>query len=232
MTNNPVLLLKCIARRIVYQISYSPLFKRNSMDQFNKFYYNSGVWQRTLWFGTPVWKCPLDLWVYQEIIFKIKPDVIVESGTANGGSALFLASMLDIINNGKIVTIDMQENEGRPKHKRIKYLLGSSTSKEIVEEIKGLVNAEDRILVILDSDHRKEHVLSELRIYGELVSKGSYIIVEDTNINGHPVNDDFGPGPMEAVEEFLLENKNFVVDTSKEKFYVTFNPKGYLRKIQ
>lgn len=202
------------------------------MEQFNKFYYNSGVWQRTLWFGIPVWKCPLDLWVYQEIIFEIKPDVIVESGTANGGSALFLASMLDIINNGKIVTIDMQENEGRPKHKRIKYLLGSSTSKEIVEEIKGLVNAEDRILVILDSDHRKEHVLSELRIYGELVSKGSYIIVEDTNINGHPVNDDFGPGPMEAVEEFLLENKNFVVDTSKEKFYVTFNPKGYLRKIQ
>ena len=86
-------------------------------------------------------------------------------------------------------------------------------------------------MVILDSDHGKDHVLNELRTYSPFVTKGSYLIVEDTNINGHPVLHDFGPGPMEAVEDFLKENQNFTVDKSKEKFYLTFNPKGYLRKI-
>jgi len=85
-------------------------------------------------------------------------------------------------------------------------------------------------MVILDSDHSKGHVLSELKIYSKFVTKGSYIIVEDTNINNHPVFPDFGPGPMEAVEEFLKENKDFSVDRSREKFYLTFNPKGFLQK--
>ena len=145
---------------------------------------------------------------------------------------MYLASLLDLVNNGEIITIDIKEYEGRPKHKRIKYLLGSSTSKEIVEQIKKLVNEKNRILVILDSDHHKDHVINELRIYSELVTEGSYIIVEDTNINGHPVYYDFGSGPMEAVEEFLLKNKNFIENASREKFYVTFNPKGYLKKTQ
>jgi len=175
-------------------------------------------------------KCPLDLWIYQEIIFEVKPDVMIECGTANGGSALFLASMCDLVNNGKVITIDIEDKEGRPTHKRIKYLLGSSTSIEVVEQVRKLISDKDKVMVILDSDHSKGHVLSELKIYSKFVTKGSYIIVEDTNINGHPVFSDFGPGPMEAVEEFLKENKDFSVDRSREKFYLTFNPKGFLQK--
>lgn len=87
-------------------------------------------------------------------------------------------------------------------------------------------------MVILDSDHSKVHVLNELRIYSKLVTKGNYLIVEDTCINGHPVCQGFGPGPMEAVEEFLKENQDFVVDRTREKFYLTFNPKGGLRRIK
>ena len=87
-------------------------------------------------------------------------------------------------------------------------------------------------MVILDSDHRKPHVLEELRIYGRLVPKGSYVVVEDSNINGHPVFPGYGPGPMEALEEFLAENKDFAIDETMEKHLMTFNPKGYLRKVR
>lgn len=181
--------------------------------------------------GIPVLKCPLDLWIYQEIIFKTRPDIIIECGTAKGGSALYLASVCDLVNNGRVITVDIEDNKDKPKHKRITYLLGSSISKQIIEKIKKLVGNK-KIMVILDSDHSKQHVLSELKIYSKFVTKESYLIVEDTNINNHPVLSNFGPGPMEALKEFLKENKNFIIDKEKEKFYLTFNPKGYLKKIK
>jgi len=144
---------------------------------------------------------------------------------------LFLASMCDLVNNGKVITIDIEDRKDRPQHERIVYLLGSSISKEIVSQVKGLISDKDKVMVILDSDHHKEHVLNEIRIYHKLLTKGNYLIVEDTNINNHPVYPEFGPGPMEAVEEFLKENREFVADKNREKFYLTFNPKGYLIKI-
>jgi cephalosporin hydroxylase len=111
-------------------------------------------------------------------------------------------------------------------------LIGSSASKEVEEQVRTLIKGSDKVMVILDSDHHKEHVLNELVIYSKFVTKGSYLIVEDTNINGHPVFVEFGPGPMEAIEEFLGQNEEFVVDEKREKLYLTFNPKGYLRKIK
>jgi cephalosporin hydroxylase len=125
----------------------------------------------------------------------------------------------------------VEAREGRPKHKRVKYLLGSSTSKEIVDKVRSSIKARHRVMVVLDSDHSKDHVLEELRIYSRFVTRGSYLIVEDTNISGHPVLPEFGPGPMEAVQEFLAENKDFVVDGSRAKFYMTFNPGGWLRRV-
>lgn len=230
--------LLCLLRNEVVtlrKLIYSKL-EKSIVDQFHELYYDSRVfgktWGNTFWLGIPTLKCPLDLWIYQEIIFEVKPDVIIECGTAAGGSALFLASMCDLVGNGRVITIDIEDIKGRPEHKRIKYLLGSSTSKEIVEKVKNLIKDEIKVMVILDSDHHEEHVLNELRIYSNFVTKGSYLIVEDTNINGHPVAPDFGPGPMEAVKKFLRENKSFVIDETKEKFYLTFNPKGYLKRIK
>lgn len=224
-------------RNLIYHRVYINLkLKKSIVNQFHELYYDSHffgkTWGNIFWLGIPTLKCPLDLWIYQEIIFEVKPDVIIECGTANGGSALFLASMCDLVDNGSVITIDIEDKEKRPKHKRIKYLLGSSTSKEIVEKVRNLIKDEIKVMVILDSDHHKEHVFNELRIYSKFVTKGSYLIVEDTNINGHPIFPDFGPGPMEAVKEFLRENKDFVIDETKEKFYLTFNPKGYLKRIK
>jgi cephalosporin hydroxylase len=171
------------------------------------------------------------MWVYQEIIHEVKPDVIIETGTMDGGSALFMASMCDLVGQGKVISIDIAEREGRPQHDRITYLLGSSTSEEIVHRVRGLINGQEKVLVVLDSDHRMEHVLAELQIYSQMVTFGSYMIVEDTNMNGHPVAPEFGPGPMEAVQEFLKDSDAFEIDKRLEKFYLTFNPNGFLRKV-
>jgi cephalosporin hydroxylase len=202
------------------------------IDEFHKLYYNSLVWQNTKWLGVPIVKMPMDLMLYQEIIYEIKPDVIIETGTFNGGSALFFASMLDLINKGKIMTIDVSPQPNLPIHPRISYIKGFSLEDDILQAVEGFIKSGDVVLVCLDSDHTRQHVLNELRAYSKFVTKGSYLICEDTNINGHPVLPDHGAGPMEAVQEFLETNNDFTIDDSKHKFFVSFNPKGYLLKIK
>jgi cephalosporin hydroxylase len=203
------------------------------VDEFHKLYYNARKQQRTLgntfFFGVPTQKCPLDLWIYQEIIFETRPELIVETGTADGGSALYMASLCDLLGGGEIVSIDIEHKPQRPTHPRITYIHGSSTDPKIVSRAEQAANGK-RTMVILDSDHSRDHVLDELRAYAGLVSHGCYLIVEDTNVNGHPVRKDHGPGPMEALQEYLREDRNFEVDESREKFFLTFNPKGYLRR--
>lgn len=201
------------------------------VDKFHWLYYDSEVWKKTYWLGIECVKCPLDLWVYQEIISDLKPDIIIETGTYKGGSALFLASICDLVGKGSIIAIDIKK-QITPKHERIRYIIGSSTDKQIINKIQYLINNKENVMVIIDSDHSKEHVLKELKIYSEFVSVSSYLIVEDTNINGHPVHPNFGPGPMEAVDEFLRNNINFVRDKNKEKFFLSFNPRGFLRRVK
>jgi len=200
------------------------------VEEFHKLYHGSLVWKRTSWLGTHIQKCPLDLMIYQEIIYRIKPDVIIETGTLTGGSALFLASILDMINNGKILTIDIVRRENLPVHPRIEYLTDSSTSEKALEVVKANIQKEDVVLVILDSDHSREHVLREMQLYSQFVTAGSYMIVEDTNLNGNPIKPEFGPGPKEAIEIFMAENDGFYVDEAMHKFFLTFNPGGYLKR--
>lgn len=206
------------------------------INEFHKIYYGKDQphrWENTFWLGARTLKCPLDMWIYQEIIFEVRPDFIIETGTWNGGSALFLATICDIISQGIIITIDINKKKEFPTHTRIKYLTGSSVDKSILDKIKNLgVGANSKVMVILDSDHNKKHVLKEMEIYGKLVSKDSYLIVEDTNLNGHPVSTEHGDGPMEAVEDYLKFHDEFKVDKQKEKFLMTFNPNGYLKKIR
>jgi cephalosporin hydroxylase len=189
-------------------------------------------WSNPKWLGVEALKCPFDLWIYQEILQELKPDWVVETGTAHGGSALFLGSVLDLIGSGHVLSIDIVGNPARPVHPRVTYLTGSSTSPEMLSEVKRRIAENARVMVILDSDHKKDHVLEELRLYAPLVSKGSYLIVEDTNVNGRPVFKDFGPGPGEAVDEFMKGTSGFQVDASRERFFLTFNPGGYLRRCQ
>jgi cephalosporin hydroxylase len=204
----------------------------DAVDRFHELYYDSEVWKkRTSWLGVPAQKCPLDLWIYQEILFELRPDVVVETGTASGGSAFFMASVMDLIGHGKVVTIDIAEREQRPEHGRIRYVKGSSTDAEVIAEAHRETERAKTVIVVLDSAHDTEHVLSELRSYSDFVTSGSYLIVEDTNVNGHPVLPAHGPGPWEAVDAFLTETDAFEVDLGWEKFLLTFNPRGYLRRV-
>lgn len=206
---------------------------KDTTEEFHSKYYYSKIWSNTYWMGKQVFKCPLDLWVYQETIFKIKPDLIIETGTFHGGSALFFANLFDILGYGEVVTIDVDKMPDMPEHKRITYLMGSSVSEGVISRVESIAKDKKNIMVFLDSDHKCEHVLKELEIYSKFVSKGSCIIVEDSNLNGHPVYSGFGqgPGPMEALNEFLDTHQEFQIDKSREKFLLTFNPNGFLKRV-
>lgn len=206
------------------------------IDSFHKIYYeglpgNGEIFAKTHWMGYPCLKCPLDMWIYQEIIHQVKPDLILETGTHAGGSALFMAHMLDIMGRGEVISFDISDDFERPLHPRIRYVTGSSTDPNLLEEVLKS-RGEEKIMVVLDSDHSQAHVSKELELFAPLVTVGSYLIVEDTNVNGHPAYESFGPGPYEAVELFLAVNRDFEVDYTCEKFLMTFNPKGYLKRMR
>jgi cephalosporin hydroxylase len=199
--------------------------------RFHKLYYYSprSTWMNTYWLGTPVWKCPMDMWIYQEIIWETKPEVIIETGTARGGSALFFASIFDVIGKGKVVTIDIVDCE--LSHPRITKIVGDSVSDIVIKQVKQIVGKQTA-MVSLDSNHRASHVLKEMELYSEFVSSGNYLVVEDTCINGHPVAPGWGKGPLEAVKQFLRNRTDFEIDRAKEKFLLTSSPRGFLKKKQ
>ncbi len=204
------------------------------MRQFHQHYYDSkhSTWLHTTWLGVPAQKTPQDLWIYQEIIHETRPDVLIETGTADGGSAYYFATIFDLERRGRVITVDINGSPQRPKHDRITYVPGSSTASETVDKVKSLISPGERVMVSLDSDHSQKHVAEELRLYSDLVTSGCYLVVEDTNINGHPVEAKFGPGPMEALRQFLAIDKRYVSDRSREKFGVTFFPEGWLRRMR
>lgn len=210
---------------------------RRVVDRFHDLYY-CGLWRRddppwkqTFWMGVACQKCPLDLWIYQEILFETRPDLILETGSLEGGSALFLAHMCELLGRGRVVSIDI-EDRPRPRHSRITYVAGSSADPQVIERAAAGRRPGDRVMVILDSDHSEAHVTRELRGLAPLVSVGCYLVVEDTNVNGHPTYRKFGPGPWEATQRFLAENPDFIADRTREKLLLTFNPCGYLRRVR
>jgi cephalosporin hydroxylase len=212
----------------------NPRVARFVARQFDRVYY--GNLERTIfdtrWLGAPATKYPADLWTYQEIIAERRPGLIVETGTLHGGSALFLASICDLIDHGRVISIDLHERPGLPVHDRVEFVVGSSTDPEIVDNVRREAEAAEGVLVILDSDHSRDHVLAELRAYAGMVGPGDYLVVEDTNVDGNPVLPDFGPGPTKAIEIFLGEHPEFEIDASREKFLHSANPGGYLRRTR
>jgi cephalosporin hydroxylase len=200
------------------------------VDSFHQLYYDTSRLV-TAWLGVRIVKCPLDMWVFQDILYRTRPDLIIETGTARGGSAYFMACICDLIGNGRILTIDVRDAKKRPKHPRITYVQGSSVDPAILDRVRASISPGEKVMVTLDSDHAEDHVYAELQKYPAFVTKGNYLIVEDTNVNGHPVYPDHGPGPMEALERFLAETDEFEVDESCERFLLTLNPSGFLRRV-
>jgi cephalosporin hydroxylase len=206
------------------------------VTEFNRLYYHGPhgrpLFETTTWLGVPILKCPLDLWIYQEILAATRPEVIVETGVLCGGSALYLASLCDLLGQGRVIACDITLKNLLPqvrRHPRIELLEGSSVDPHIVARIEQQCRGQ-RTMVVLDSNHAFAHVLAELRAYGPLVTPGCYLICEDTNVNGHPSFPEHGPGPYEAVQAYLREAKGWTIDRHCERLLVTFNPSGYLLK--
>ena len=137
---------------------------------------------------------------------------------------------------GEIITIDISSPNKKPEHKRIHYIQGDTISKKTITKIQQLIdklnnNSDTKIMVILDDEHSENHVFQEMEIYGKFVTPGNYLIVEDTSMGGHPVWPELEGGPMESVEKYMKTHSDFEIDSSQEKFLLTFNPKGYLKKI-
>ena len=194
-------------------------------------FYASNAWTQATWLGSQALKNPLDLWVYQEILAETRPDVVIETGTYRGGSAHFLASVCDLLGSGEVVSIDVEPlREDYPQHPRITYLGGrSSTDPGVLAEVRKRIRGR-RTMIVLDSDHSQAHVDAELEAYAPLVPVGCYLIVEDSNIG--QIRPDLMPGPLQSIESFLASRSDFVIDRDREKFLLTFNPSGYLRRVR
>ena len=211
---------------------FTTLFHKKYYRNFDFDHFEKDPRKSTYWLGVKAIKPPSDFWVYQEILWETRPDIIIECGTFEGGSAFYLASICDLMKNGEIITIDNTESKARPVHPRIRYIKGATTDDNVIKQVRELVPSGKKVMAILDSNRRKRYVLKEMELYGPLVSKGCYLIVEDTHLNGHPIESDYGPGPMEAVKEFMGYTQDFAIDKDREKFLFSFNQNGYLKKVK
>lgn len=199
------------------------------------------------WMGRPIIQLPQDMIALQELVWQIKPDLIIETGIAHGGSIIFSASLLELLGgDGLVVGIDIdirqhnrQAIEAHPMMKRIRLVEGSSIAPETVAQVRQLAAGRQRILVLLDSNHTHEHVLGELEAYAPLVKVGSYVVVYDTSVDDMPISfypdRPWGPGnnPKTAVREFLQRTDRFEIDKDLDsKLLITAAPDGFLKCVK
>lgn len=185
------------------------------------------------WMGVRTARCALDAWIYQEIIYRIRPDVIIEIGSDRGGSTLYFAQLLDLMQHGIVVSVDIDRSLFEVQHDRIVLVTGDSSAQETVEQVASYCANQERVMVIHDGGHTRGQVLRDLRAYADFVSVGSYFIVEDSIIDLFSPTSGLGyywDGPLPAIEQFLAERSDFVVDHECERYLLTNNPRGYLKR--
>ncbi len=204
----------------------------------------SYVWN---WMGAPIIQTPADIMATQEVIWQTKPDVVIETGVARGGSVLFMASLLEMIGHGKVIGVDIDIRahnratiEDHPMSKRIKLIEGGSVDEDTLDAVRAEIPAGSRVMVILDSDHSKDHVLAECRAYGPMVTAGCYLVVADTIVAHLPQDSksrnrsrvlDVGNDPAAAAAQYLQENPEFEIDeVLNGKLVLSSSPSGYLRR--
>ncbi|MFS2159095.1 cephalosporin hydroxylase family protein [Pseudomonas sp. Pseusp122] len=197
------------------------------------------------WMGRPIIQLPQDMLAMQELIWRLKPDLVIECGIAHGGSIIYYASLLELQGHGEVLGIDRdirahnrEAIESHPMSKRIRMIEGSSIDLSTVEQVREIA-AGKKVIVVLDSNHTHDHVLEELRLYSPLVSADSYCVVMDTIVEDMPADAfpdrPWGPGdnPKTAVWQFLKENDSFEIDYEMQnKLLITVAPDGYLRRVK
>lgn len=202
------------------------------------YYNNANSWRKNTYLGYTLLQCPFDLYNYQELVAKLRPSFILQTGIFGGGSILYFANLLDLIGaepSAIVIGVDivLSPEAKTLSHPRIHLIEGSSTDIKTVEKIKAILPRSEGGLVSLDSNHTKKHVANELNIYRDFVSVGSYLVAEDTSINGHPIARNWGDGPFEAVEDFLKEDDRFVRDDKLwQRNLFSIHQYGWLKRIR
>ncbi len=201
-------------------------------EAYLRWYFESNVWKRLSYRGVRILKNVSDMWNYQEIFSERGIGWVIETGTRHGGSALFFADLLQNLGaEGRVFTIDVDARDyTAPPHPRIERILGDSADPELAEAVLARIpRLRAPLFLILDSDHRAEHVLAELETWVPRLASGDYVVVEDSIVNGHPVRPDHGPGPWEAIHTFLENHPDALrPDSEREnKFGHTFAKQGY-----
>ncbi len=204
-------------------------------------------WQRkqsyeVTWLGVPIIQLPEDIVMMQELLWKVRPDVVIESGVAHGGSIVLYASILELLGRGRVVGVDVEIRkynrlaiESHPLSRRITLIEGDSVADETLAAVRALIGPDEKVLVALDSLHTRAHVAAELERYAPLVTPSSYIVVFDGVMSmltdapsGSP--DWEADNPLEAVRDFLRTHEEFEIDPSYNRLRVTYCPSGFLRR--
>ncbi len=195
------------------------------------------------WMGVPIIQTPEDIVMMQELLWKVRPDVVIECGVAHGGALVLYASILELLGKGHVIGVDVEIRkynrialQSHPMSRRFTLVEGSSVAPEIVQQVRGMIRPDDTVLVTLDSNHTAEHVAKELALYAPLVTPDSYIVVFDGVMQvladapgGSPAwNTD---NPWRAVEEFLATHEDFEVDANYNRLRVTHCPGGFLKRV-
>lgn len=191
-------------------------------NDFEAAYYPLKTWLLTRWMGHECHKYPSDLFILQEILHEVRPALVIELGTGPGGSTLFMANVLDMLQHGYIVSVDQTAHPNRPRHPRITYITGDTRDPKVIELVgREVIKNPGPVLIDHDANHVRKMVATDLRNYADLVTPGSYFIVEDTNLGA----------PGTAIEEFLAGKEDrWEIDRSREKFLLTMHAGGYLRR--
>ena len=200
--------------------------------EFTEAYWKTLKWRQTHWMGRRLSKLPGDLIIFQEILYTVRPDWIVHTGTANGGLDWYLASICDLLDHGRILSIDHKLADDLPQHPRITYLEAEAHLNRTRDEIFAITGTDPHAMVILGTKASSARTSAEYHNLEDLVPKGSYLVMEDTIVGGHPVWENFGVGPFEAVKGVTESRGDFVSDTSLEKYGLSFNPTGYLKRVR
>lgn len=226
-----VVYLTVIATLMARSVATWPTRERTGQRFQEHLIRHTGNYGNVRWLGYPVWQSVLDLWTLQETLTEVRPALLIECGTYKGGSSMFFAHLFDLMDHGRVITVDIEKQHDL-SHPRVTYLIGDCASDEIVARIRREADAVNGpVLVVLDSDHSAAHVTRELNAYAPLVTSGSYLHVQDGAIDTVPDFAHTRPGPLRAIEAFLPNHPEFELDGARsDRFLITHHPKGWLRK--
>lgn len=194
-------------------------------------FWRSLAWTEATWLGHRVKRAPTDLFAVQELLARIRPDWVIETQTGNGGRAAYLASICRLLDHGHVISIGHQDSGKRPVDERITYVAERASTPAAAEAVREITGDRAKALVIIGAGGGSQRVVQEFELFSPFVPRGSYVIVEETIVNGHPVWPSHGSGPAEAVNRILQTRDDFAVDPDPERFGLTFNPGGFLKRI-